>query len=400
MTLDLEEARSRVRALERSDASELRAQIEALAQPRLTGSEGAAEVEALLRARFEELGYDVDELDFSFSTWPGRFGLPISGAILAIAGGVGAWLLSDGLPTAALAVLIPGLLLALAPLIFLTPLLSGLPWGRVETSNLLFKRPDTRPSWIIMAHRDTKSQLVPTLVRIAAVVLGVAGWLALVVLSILWLTGPPLTFATGATVAGIGVVLAGLLLALSWAGNASPGALDNASGLAALLAVARRTADTGDVAFLLTDGEEMGLAGARDVVGRLPRVQGVINVDGLDDDGVLYLAEGAGWRRQGSAPQLVAALLTAGRALDLPVQRKRLPRALQVDHLPLVSAGIPSLTLLKGRWSALMRVHRPSDNAGRLQGTGAADGATLLTAAIHLLREGGSHLAGRRRPGP
>lgn len=399
MTLDLEEARSRVRALERADASELLAQVEVLAKPRLTGSEGAADTEAALRERFQELGYDLEEMEFGFSTWPGRFGLPVSGVVLAITGAIGAWLITSGLPTAGLVILVLGFALALTPLLILTPMLRRLPFGRVETSNLLFKRPDSRPSWILMAHRDSKSQLVPTLVRVAAVVLGVLGWVALVVFAALWISGPPMTFQTGTWIAGAAVILAGLLLGLSWAGNTSPGALDNATGLAALLAVARRV-EGGDVAFLLTDGEEMGLAGARDAAARLPPVQGVINVDGLDDDGVFYVAEGAGWQRKGSAPQLVAALLTAGRALDLPVQRRPLPRALQVDHLPLVTAGIPSVTLLRGRWGALMRVHRPADDPGHMDGTGAAEGATLLAAAIHLLRESGPHLAGGRRPGP
>ncbi|HSH45721.1 MAG TPA: M28 family peptidase, partial [Longimicrobiales bacterium] len=278
--------------------------------------------------------------------------------------------------------------------------LQALPWGRVATSNLLFTRPGARPQWILMAHRDSKSQLVPTLVRVGAVFLGVAGWIALVVLAALWISGPPMTFPAGVWVAAVAVMAAGVVLGLSWAGNASPGALDNATGLAALLAVASREPDSGEVAFLLTDAEELGLVGAREVVGQLPAVQGVINVDGLADEGTLFITEGAGPRRTGSAPQLVAALLTAGSALEVPVQRKRLPRALQVDHLPLVEAGLPAVTLLRGDWSTLMRVHRPADDVSGLRATGAADGATLLSAAVRLLRESSTHLAGGRRPGP
>lgn len=400
MTFDLEEARSRLSGLERPDPAAIRRDIEALAKPRLSGSEGAAEVERELRTRFEALGYRVEELGFGFSRWPGRFGLPVAGAVLALTGAAGAGFLITGAPTAALVVLVLGLALALLPLLVLGRAIRKLPWGRIEASNLLFTRGETRPSWVLMAHRDSKSQLVPTLVRTAALVLAGIAWAALVALAALWYGGPEFTFPTAAAIAGVVLVLTGILLALSWAGNTSPGALDNASGLAAVLAVAEQVGSSGDLAFLLTEGEELGLAGARDVADRLPPVQGVLNVEGLDDDGPFYIAEGAGWQRKGSAPQLAAALLTAGRALDLPVHRRPLPRSLLVDHLPIASAGIPALTLLRGTWGSLLRVHRPGDDTGRITGAGAAEGATLLAGAFRLLREqSGSHLAGPRRTG-
>lgn len=401
MTFDLEQARSRVAGLDRPDAAELREDLEALAKPRLSGSEGAAEVEETLRERFEGMGYEVERLDFAFSTWPGRFGLSIAGVLLLLTAIFGGWLVATDEPTGGLIILALGLALALVPLLVLSRALRSLPWGRVATSNLLFRRPGSRPAWIVMAHRDSKSQLAPTALRTVALVVAALSWLALVVLGGLAFGGDMYHFPTAATVATVLLAASGLVLALSWAANASPGALDNASGLAAVLAAARRMGEGGDVAFLLTDGEELGLAGARDVATRLPAVQGVINVEGLDDAGTFYVAEGRGWNRRGSAPQLAAALLTAGRALDLPVHRRPLPRSLLVDHLPVAEAGVPSLTLLRGTWGSLMRVHRPDDNAARLQCTGAADGAMLLTAALHLLRgDGASHLASRGRPGP
>lgn len=401
MTFDVEEARSRVAGLDRPDAGELREHLEALALPRLAGTEGAVEVERELRERFEALGYEAEPLEFEFSTWPGRFGLSAAGVALLLAGGFGAWFVAADAPTMALLVLVAGLALAVLPLLVLDRSIRSLPWGRVESANLLFRRPGSRPGWIVMAHRDSKSQLVPTALRTLALVLAGLAWVALVVLAAMAYGGAMFHFPTAAVTAGAVLALSGLVLALSWASNASPGALDNASGLSAVLAVAGRVGDGGDVAFLLTDGEELGLAGARDAASRLPAVQGVINVEGLDDNGEFIVAEGRGWRRQGSAPQLAAALLTAGRALDLPVNRRPLPRSLLVDHLPIAEAGIPTLTLLRGTWGSLMRVHRPGDDASRLRCTGAAEGASLLAAALHLLREdGGSHLASRGRGGP
>lgn len=399
MPFDIEDARSRLASLEPSEPGRLRDTIAALARPRLTGCDEAAAVERELRERFEGLGYGVEELPFSFSTWPGRFGLTAAGVLVALAGAFGAWLIVAGLPGAALLVLLVAGSLAVAPLLALDTALRKIPWGRTDARNLLFRRPGARPAWIMMAHRDTKSQLVPTAVRTMAVGVGVAALLLLVVLSVLAIGSDALRFPRVTVVAGVVLFVVGALLALSWAANESPGALDNASGLAALLHVAGDN-ETGDLAFLVTDAEELGLVGARFALERLPPVQGVINVDGLDDHGPFIVAEGHGWSRKGSAPQLAAALLTAATVLDLPIERRPLPRSLPVDHLPLAAAGIPALTLLKGGWASLMRVHSPRDDADRIDGTGAAEGATLLCAAVRLLREEDrAHLAGRRVAG-
>jgi hypothetical protein len=397
MPFDIDDARATLADLAPSDPHRVRGRIRSLARPRMTGTEQASSVEDEIRLRFEDLGYRTEEHAFTFSTWPGRFGISVAGGLLALAGAAGAWLLVVGLPGVALVVLVVAMGLALLPLLALDHALARLPWGRVEARNLLFTRPDSRPAWILMAHRDTKSQLVPTLVRTMAVGLAAATWVTLVLLALIWFGGEPFRFPTLTVVAGALLFLAAGMLALSWAGNESPGALDNASGVAAILEVAAASPATGDIAFLVTDGEELGLVGARMGVARLPRVQGIINIDGLDDQGTFVVAEGYGWRRKGSAPQLAAALLTAGAALDLPIERRPLPRALPVDHLPVAEAGIPALTLLRGNWQSLLRVHSRSDDTDHLDGTGAAAGATLLTAAMHLLRRGeAAHLAGRR----
>ncbi len=401
MPFDIEDARARLAGLERFRPGDLRRRIEALARPRMTGSEGADAVEQELRSEFEELGYEVQELPFSFSNWPGRLGICVAGGAVGLAGAVGGGLLAADRPVVALIVLVLGMAVAMATFLALDTALHKLPRGRTEGRNLLFTRPGSRPAWIIMAHRDSKSQFVPTLVRTGAITVGAVVWVALVAMTVVWWGGEPFRSTGLAILGGALLFAAGLALALSWASNESPGALDNASGLAAVQSVAAAARDNGDIGFLITDAEELGLVGARLVVPLLPPVQGIINVDGLDDYGSFIVAEGYGWRRSGSAPQLAAALLTAATALDYPVERRPLPRSVLVDHMPVAAAGIPALTLLRGGWASLLRVHTPRDSADRLDGTGAATGATLLYAAVRLLADDeGSHLAGGRATSP
>lgn len=355
-----------------------------IARPRMTGSEGAAEVTAGLRARFEGLGYQVRDIPFAFSVWPGRYALTAVGITL-MAGGIAAGiLLLNGAPAGALVVLVIGLLAAAGIAAFSGRAVLGLRWGRQEATNLLVTHPAERPHYLIMAHRDSKSQLVPLMLRWPAIVLAAVSWLTLLILSILSLAAPVsqgLVFVVAIT-----AVLAGTVLALCWADNESPGALDNASGVAALIGVAEREAERGDVAFLLTDAEELGLAGARAMAGRLPPVFGVINVDGLDDRGPFHVMERFGWPPRGTAPHLALALLGAASALELPATRRNVPPGILLDHMPIVKGGTSALTLMRGERGSLARVHRPLDDTTHLRGEGVAAGVDLLSAALRILR--------------
>jgi hypothetical protein len=357
--------------------SEIRRTLHALVRPRLTGSAGAKIVADELRRRFGDLGYHTREIPFVFSTIPGRFGLPTAGLVAMAMGLCGGMLLRSGQPAWALAVLGIGLALAGLPLVLLGPALRRLPWGRVETSNLLFTR--DHPRWLVMAHQDTKSQLPSTLTRTVAVAAALAGWLVLTPVAAATLAGVYGAAGPLSIWGPAGLLMAGgAVMAVSAAGNRSPGALDNGTGLAALLALAARVHR--DVGFLVTDGEELGLAGARAVVGELPLVP-VVNLDGLDDQGPVVIVE-AKSRSGRSAGDVAEALLTSAMARGLDAVRRPLPPFIMVDHTPLARAGVPALTVLRGRWRSLLRVHRPEDTVDRLSGVGAADVAGLVASAL------------------
>jgi hypothetical protein len=211
-----------------------------------------------------------------------------------------------------------------------------------------------------------------------------AVWLALVIMGVIGRYGtvePWFFFALG--VLGL---LTGTILILCWADNESPGALDNASGVAALIGIAARERDHGDVAFLITDAEELGLAGARAVARQLPPVFGVINMDGLDDEGPFYVMERFGWPRRGIAPHLAMALLSAAAQEEIVAIRRDVPLGILLDHMPVVDAGIPAVTLLRGSVRSLGRVHRVIDDLDHLKGDGVTAAVTLGSAALRILR--------------
>jgi hypothetical protein len=379
------EAQSKTRAAQtRFDA---RATLEAIARPRLTGTPGSAEVIQEISGRFEAFGYEVTSSKFRISTWPGRFGVSVAGAVCALGALTATRMLSVGHPGIALVLLLLTGFIVGAIAVLAKPAIQMLPFGQVQGLNLLAHVPGSRPRYYLVAHHDSKSQPVPLAFRGPAIILAGVSWFALTIMATAAMSDPVWGSAGIVPTLGLIAVGSGVVLLMCWVDNRSEGALDNASGVTTLLGVAEREAVARDVAFIITDAEELGLAGARAIAKQLPPAFGIINVDGIDDAGDFYLLERFGWRnKRGTAPHLAAALLQAAQALNLRARRRDVPIGLLLDHIPLVQAGIPALTVMRGRLTSLLRVHRPADNLDSLNGTGVQDAVQLLANTLEILR--------------
>jgi hypothetical protein len=362
------------------------AALREVAVPRLAGSEGAARVTAAVRRRLEAAGYEVEEREFTFNPWPGRFGISIAGGLYLVLAVPSAFLLGAGNPYGAVALLLVLLVTLGLAALFAAPAIDRLPFRPQLGTNLFARMPGARPRYIIMAHRDSKSQPVPLAFRGPAIILAVLAWLALFGAAV-FSTAQPLP---GSLILVIGILAAaaGLILVFCWVDDRSPGALDNASGVVAALGIAERQRNAGDVAFLFTDAEELGLAGARAAAPHLPPVFGVINLDGLDDSGTFYVFERFGTlRKTGLAPHLAVALMQEADARGEVLDRRDLPFGIPVDHIPVVRAGIPALTLMRGSLQSLRRVHQAADNLDQLRGDGVHRTIELVSGALVRLRE-------------
>lgn len=355
-----------------------------LSVPRLTGSSGWAATTRHVRAALTNLGYDVTEHRFEFSDWPGRFGPALVGML--VCSGLGAsWATSRaGQPLLALIILLSTQIATALLITASERFLLRFPRGRREGINLLARTGTASPRWIIVAHRDSKSQFVPIALRIAAA--GVAGiaWTVMLAGTILDVLGVS-TMLASFPIAAAGM-LAGVILIACLTGNDSAGALDNASGVAGLLAIAEAEHAAGDVAFLVTDAEEFGLAGASAIAGSLAWVEGVINIDGLDDRGPFRVLGRYGTPRRGGAPRIEAAFEAAAAEMQQRIRATAVPRGLLLDHLAFARAGIPALTVMRGTWLSMARVHRPSDRPDRLDGTGVDMTVDLVRRTLAHLR--------------
>jgi hypothetical protein len=343
------------------------------AEPRPAGGEAESRARAYCAERLRDAGFTVTEQPFEYSAVPGRYATSAAGllsmASLAVAGYFG----TRGQDrSAALALGAGAVLIAVGGLWMARHGVLDLPIGRARAMNLVAER-GTPKLWLV-AHLDSKSQPIPVLARAAGIVLSAVIWLVAVVLAAAQLVGAPLTSAwPWVTIAG---VLAGAPVAASIVGRASAGALDNASGVTAMLAAVSSIPRDRPLGVLLTSAEELGLAGARAWSRGRPHSV-AINCDGIDDVGrVVCMYSG---RRP---ERLTAALRRGARRAGVRLEVRRLLPGVLVDGVALADAGWEVATLSRGRLGTLSRVHRPADALDRLSGTGIPDVARVVAECV------------------
>jgi hypothetical protein len=338
------------------------------AEPRPAGGAAEARARAHCAAVLAAAGFATREEPFEYSAIPGRWGTPLAGVAAALlflaAGHLGA----HGQGGSALVLLSAGALLlaALAGWLARRGVLA-LPFARARSTTLIATR--GAPELWLMAHLDSKSQPVPIGVRAVAILASIALWLAAIVLAAAQqLLAVPPALWIAITVLG---VLAALPVIASVVGARSPGALDDASGVATVLRAAELLPAGTPLGVVLTSAEELGLAGAR-AWARGMAPGRAVNVDGVDDDGGVHLS----WTRR--KPAALLALLGAG---AWPPARRLLPGVL-VDGVALADAGWSVVTVSKGSWRTVGRIHTPRDDLTRLDGRGVEEVAQLLARAI------------------
>jgi hypothetical protein len=254
---------------------------------------------------------------------------------------------------------------------------SDFPFMRAKSVNLEAIRGVPR-LWLV-AHLDSKSQTIPMLFRIAgSLAQGLIALVALLML-LLALTGV-WHFERAWLVLQVAAVVAAVPTIICWVRNDSDGALDNATGVVAVLLAASSLDDAQNLGVLLTSGEELGLAGARDWARTAARDISVLNCDTFDDVG--------NWRcmHTGKAPQkLTAAAETSASALGLHLSSGRLIPGILADSIAFSDLGIPAVTLSRGTLSTLARIHTRRDSSTVLTARGAADASRLLSQIVRQL---------------
>jgi hypothetical protein len=356
------------------------------ATPRPTGKAAIAKARERVALELRGLGYDVRERSFEFSGFPGELATPLMGGAAAIIIGLAGRWGAEGRGPAPLILLAVGSLALYGAGAWLARRgVLEAPVLRRRGVNLEATRPDgSVPTMWLAAHLDSKWQRVPTLVRTAGVVLVMLGYLLTLGLSVIAAAGGHTAFFFWA-IAAI-VTLAGAIpVVLSTVGSGSPGALDNASGVVTVIAAARQLGNVSGVGILITDAEELGLAGAR-AWSRESGTTTVLNCDGVDDIGEIQVMF------SGRRPaHLIGAVDRATAGTGIGHRAGRLIPGVLTDSVAFTDAGFPSVTFARGSLRSLLRVHTSRDDLAHLRGTGIAETATLMAATVRELGGGETH---------
>jgi hypothetical protein len=347
-------------------------------EPRPAGSDAEARARAFCSERLRAAGFEMHEEPFEYSSFVGRWGTPIGGIAILVTLLAANALGRGGHPLRALAVLILGA--ALAAFVGAIAARSGVltfPAERRRGVNLVATRGGQSPPLWLMAHLDSKSQPVPILARAAGITLVGVTWLASVVLAVSQTLGA----AVAAWWGPIGIIAAvgAIPVIATTVGSGSPGALDNASGVATVLLAAEATRVP--LGVCLTSAEELGLAGARAWVrGRSPAT--AVNCDGVDDRGAVTCM----YTRTRPAV-LVDRVMQAAARRRTSVRAHRLLPGVLTDGVALADAGWAVVTLSKGGAGTLARIHSARDRADALTGAGIAEVAAVVTEVVEPSRQ-------------
>jgi hypothetical protein len=355
------------------------------ARPRPAGGAAEAVARAECARRLSALGFHVTEELFEYSALPGRYATSLAGLLsigaLAAAGYAGSSGADGGRTALAILAAVAALVGVGGWWLARRGVLTA-PLVRRRAVNLTAARGDPR-LWLV-AHLDSKSQPVPIAFRAAGIAASALVWIAAFAVAGAQVMGADAA-AAWPWIGSIGG-LAGVPVAASVVGTRSPGALDNASGVATVLLAAAEVPAAQPLGVLLTSAEELGLAGARAWVRRRPAAV-AINCDGVDDRGAITLMYSG--RRRPDA--LVRAGEHAGASAGVPVRVRRLLPGILTDGVALADAGWEVITVSKGTVSTLARIHTRGDRADRLSGAGVAEAARFVAAmaAARITGEGG-----------
>ncbi|HXG12826.1 MAG TPA: M28 family peptidase [Gemmataceae bacterium] len=351
------------------DANRAYDHTEALCYPRRVGTSGERRAARYVARQFAALGLVCWRERFVVSFFPAEIGnrlVFLACAILVVAAvltaGAYPWLTALCAGTAAL--------LANAP--WRVQFLRGRcrpPWAISE--NVLATLPESAkgaPARVVfLAHYDTKSQWLPTGVRVALVT-GTAGVCALFALAAL---AAALGLPAGLEMLGpwrLGplalLLLAGLLL--NFTGNRCPGALDNGSAVGTLLELARcwrpQPGTPVEAVWVATGSEEVELDGARHLLRAhaswwQDKPTLVINLESVGAGGRVFLA--------GEARALRLAREEADR---LGMEHALLAvLGAGMDHEPFAARGLPAVSILGDVVRRSFALHSRRDNMSLIE---------------------------------
>jgi len=157
-------------------------------EPRPAGSPAEEGARLYAEQVLEEAGFAITREPFAYSAFPGRYGTPLGGAIAAMAvlAAAATGIAVDGRYAPLAALVVGVLVLAAFAWSMLGDAVLTLPMARAVGVNVVATRPGRAPRAWLVAHLDSKSQPVPSLLRVIGVMMLVSALILAAVAYNIW----------------------------------------------------------------------------------------------------------------------------------------------------------------------------------------------------------------------
>jgi hypothetical protein len=395
---------------EHFDAQRAYGHIETLAGlRRLAGTPGETEAQEYIRRAGSEIGVEMSPEEFSYSERPLKVALPATCLIIASISLMGslAYLWGSSL------CIIPGATLLLA--VYL-----GFRWsstferfaskGDRKSLNLtgLVEGTHAGGTVLLSAHYDSKSQLMPVVLRAGLFMLGyftaILFGLTLVVTGIMAAAGTDLLGSRAGFYASLVPAVLVLSLVFNFTGNRSPGAMDDASGVALILEAARVLKTSPlvnyDVRIAAFGCEEIGLCGSisymlahQDELRAAPFH--MINFDmPFSSSGGIIVNTGFELPPVHTSRHLFELIREACESMGYRLSRVFLPVGAGADHMPWVKHGFDATCLV----SAATTIHSSRDTLEKVNREGLRRAGEVTLATLRALDQEATSLSKNEVP--
>ncbi|MFN3466114.1 MAG: M28 family metallopeptidase [Candidatus Brocadiales bacterium] len=417
----------------KSDLNGILRDVRAISFPRRTGSPREAQAQDYIVNRFRSLGMEPREEGFSFTP---VLGLLSKGLLLIVLLFLAALhFLSLFYPFLELVLSVCILTLALG-FLWGRPMVALLGWalfkkipllGKLNSKNIIaawpselgmqnsefgisnphsaFRNPQSEghppepaTQIYILAHYDSKSQTLPLGARIPLVV---ALFLSTLFLAFYHLLSPWVGLPVQCMIERVSFITAftgGLVLLWTKTRNLSPGAIDNASGVAVMLQLAEAIKSEAQrfkglrFHFVATGAEEEGLVGAfwlcKSVGAYGDTPLHFINLDGVGTKGRIYCTDKIGIHPSSQRQKGFLSLIReTARREGLEVYFSPVVMGAMADHFPFVASGYNAVTFSTVSRCSLW-VHTPWDAPERVEVEGMETVGRLILETLKTCKSG------------
>jgi hypothetical protein len=349
--------------------------------PRAVGSDAEKQIADFLADQFRQANLKVLRQEFLTSHFPlfflGKVIPLISIGVLLIAA-----IIYLTYPVIAAVLLL--ILLSQIPLISFLGSLSAFPdcGKKLKSSNIIGQTHpinDQNPTVILVAHYDSKSQTLPLIIRMICVIVPIVCCAILLVFMLVTIAGMSIPHRLMMFFFALAMVFL-IIQIVSWNSNRSPGAIDNASGVAVLLALVSelpsRLAEKVNLIFLASGAEELGLMGAKAFIRTYasqlnPERSLMVNFDSLGIGGGVIMIGSRRFKKTGQVEQIRNLFRQAG----LGFRFMSFMIGAGMDHIPFCRAGFSAMSFTQTSLRTGLRIHSTTDQLEYVN----TDQLTLLT---------------------